>query len=159
MKMIPCPLNGPRPEDEFICGGAVKAMPPQSADDIAWRDYLFMESTARRRWEWWCHLPAGFWFAALRDLTTDEFLQTCSAEEAEEKAAAFIAAEKAGHDSSPSSSSHAKAEAKAQTDSASSAKTKSTSSSESKSKPEATPTPTPTPKSAKARRGRKGAKR
>ena len=151
MKMIPCPLNGLRPEDEFICGGAVKTMPPQSADDIAWRDYLFMESTARRRWEWWCHLPAGFWFAALRDLTTDEFLQTCSAEEAEEKAAAFIAAEKSGHDSSPSSSSHAKA----QTDSASSAKTKPVSSSESKSKPEATPTP----KSAKARRGRKGAKR
>ena len=151
MKMIPCPLNGPRPEDEFICGGAVKTMPPQSADDIAWRDYLFMESTARRRWEWWCHLPAGFWFAALRDLTTDEFLQTCSAEEAEEKAAAFIAAEKAGHDSSPSSSSHAKA----QTDSDSSAKTKPASASESKSKPEATPTP----KSAKARRGRKGAKR
>ena len=151
MKMIPCPLNGPRPEDEFICGGAVKTMPPQSADDIAWRDYLFMESTARRRWEWWCHLPAGFWFAALRDLTTDEFLQTCSAEKAEEKAAAFIAAEKAGHDSSPSS------HAKAQTDSASVAKTKSVSSSESKSKPEATPTPTP--KSAKARRGRKGAKR
>lgn len=81
MKLVPCPLNGLRPEDEFVCGGPIRPMPDDSADDAAWRDYLFFEEgAASERWEWWCHTPSGFWFAARRNVANDEILETCPAE-------------------------------------------------------------------------------
>ena len=84
MKLIPCPLNGARPEDEFVCGGRVRAVPPENADDSTWRDYLFFESQpAGEVWEWWCHVPSGFWFAALRDTANDRFVKTRSVTEME----------------------------------------------------------------------------
>ena len=77
MKLIPCPLNGLRPEDEFVCGGRIRAVPPPDAPDSAWRDYLFFDDNLPgEMWEWWCHLPSSFWFAARRDTVRDEILET-----------------------------------------------------------------------------------
>lgn len=77
MKLITCPMNGPRPEDEFVCGGPVHKMPSASAPDEAWRDYLFFDDNLPGEvWEWWCHVPTGFWFAARRDTVRDEILET-----------------------------------------------------------------------------------
>ena len=78
MKIMDCPLNGPRNISEFICGGEVRAMPdPASATDGAWVDYLFMQNnTAGIVTEWWCHVPTTYWFIARRDTRTEEILET-----------------------------------------------------------------------------------
>ena len=78
MKIINCPINGPRPLQEFQYGGEVRAMPnPESASDTEWTDYLFNrngEPGIIR--EWWYHLASGTWFVAERDLVKDVFLRT-----------------------------------------------------------------------------------
>ena len=78
MKLIPCPINGPRPIREFHFGGELRSMPdPQSATDEQWADYVFDrngEPGVRR--EWWYHTPSGVWFVALRNNVTDEFVET-----------------------------------------------------------------------------------
>ena len=85
MQQIPCPLNGLRPQDEFICGGIIRPMPAADADDIAWRDYLFFAyNLPGEVWEWWCHTPSGFWFAARRNTQTDEFGETMTVEKAQQ---------------------------------------------------------------------------
>jgi sarcosine oxidase, subunit delta len=78
VKILNCPINGPRPLQEFAYGGEVRNMPdPASASDEAWTDYLFNRAgepgIAR---EWWYHLPSGTWFVAERDIVKDEFLRT-----------------------------------------------------------------------------------
>ncbi len=84
MKMIPCPRNGPRPEDEFICGGEIRPMPAEDAPDEVWRDYLFFsENLPGAVWEWWCHVPSNFWFAARRNTADDEISETRAVEDAE----------------------------------------------------------------------------
>lgn len=78
MKLIPCPLNGLRPAEEFLYGGEVRAMPdPASCDDTQWARYVFNRSgiPAVKR-EWWCHTPSGYWFIAERDTLTDQILRT-----------------------------------------------------------------------------------
>ena len=78
MKLLRCPLNGPRPLQEFLFGGEVRTMPdPATATDAEWADYVFNrqgEPGVRR--EWWYHLPSGTWFIAERDNLKDEFLRT-----------------------------------------------------------------------------------
>ena len=83
MKIINCPLNGPRNASEFIWGGEVKDMPdPDSADAAAWADYVFLqENQAGVVREWWCHVPTAFWFIAERDTRTDEILRAYPARE------------------------------------------------------------------------------
>ena len=78
MKIMTCPLNGPRNISEFVWGGDVKAMPdPASASDKAWADYLFIEeNVAGEVHEWWLHAPSNFWFIARRDTLTDTILET-----------------------------------------------------------------------------------
>lgn len=78
MKIINCPLNGPRNASEFIWGGEVKDMPdPDGADAAVWADYVFLqENEAGVVREWWCHVPTAFWFIAERDTRTDEILRT-----------------------------------------------------------------------------------
>ena len=78
MKIMPCPLNGPRNISEFVCGGEVIPEPdPATADDGAWADYLFLhENAAGVVREWWFHLPTAYWFIAERDTRTDEILRT-----------------------------------------------------------------------------------
>lgn len=83
MKQILCPLNGLRPEDEFVCGGGIRVMPANSADDAAWRDYLFFEDNLPGEvWEWWCHVPSSFWFAARRNTLTDAMSETMTVADA-----------------------------------------------------------------------------
>jgi sarcosine oxidase subunit delta len=78
MKIINCPINGPRPLQEFHFGGEVRAMPePTGVTDQQWADYVFNragEPGVKR--EWWYHVPSGTWFIAERDNRTDDFLRT-----------------------------------------------------------------------------------
>ncbi|MCG8691837.1 MAG: sarcosine oxidase subunit delta [Minwuiales bacterium] len=83
MKIMTCPLNGPRNISEFVYGGEVVAMPdPNSATDAEWADYVFLEENrAGVVREWWCHAPTSFWFIAERDTVLDEILRTYPAGE------------------------------------------------------------------------------
>ena len=83
MKIMTCPLNGPRNISEFVYGGEVVAMPdPNRATDAEWADYVFLEENrAGVVREWWCHAPTSFWFIAERDTVRDEILRTYPAGE------------------------------------------------------------------------------
>ena len=78
MKILNCPLNGPRNISEFVWGGEVKAMPdPALSRDRAWADYVFLEDNkAGLVREWWCHVATSFWFIAERNTVTDEIIRT-----------------------------------------------------------------------------------
>ena len=78
MKIMPCPLNGPRNISEFICFGEVAEMPdPDSLSDDAWADFIWMSNnTAGVVREWWCHTPTNYWFIAERNTVTDEIVRT-----------------------------------------------------------------------------------
>ena len=82
MKIMNCPLNGPRDISEFVCGGEVEAMPEPGAADAAWADYVFLENNAAGVVrEWWMHAPTSYWFIVDRDTRTDEILRTYPASE------------------------------------------------------------------------------
>lgn len=87
MKIINCPLNGPRNAQEFVCGGEVKRPPAQynpgdEANTRQWVDYVFMEENPRGLiQEWWCHVASGYWFIAERDTVTDTMLRTFTTRE------------------------------------------------------------------------------
>jgi sarcosine oxidase subunit delta len=78
MKIMHCPLNGPRNITEFVCFGEVRAMPdPAAASDGEWASYLFLEENAAGIVdEWWLHAPTNFWFIARRNTVTDDVLAT-----------------------------------------------------------------------------------
>ncbi|QDU52681.1 sarcosine oxidase subunit delta [Gimesia panareensis] len=78
MKIIDCPVNGPRPLQEFHFGGEVRTMPdPARAADAEWADYVFHRSGEPAvKQEWWYHMPSGVWFIAERDNRTDQFVRT-----------------------------------------------------------------------------------
>jgi len=83
MKIMNCPLNGPRNISEFLWGGEVKPMPdPASVGDREFAEWLFLENnTAGIVREWWCHAPTSFWFIAERNTLTDEIIRTYAASE------------------------------------------------------------------------------
>ena len=78
MKILTCPINGPRPLQEFQFGGEFREMPdPDSASDEQWADYVFNrngEPNVKR--EWWYHIASGTWFLAERNNVTDEIVRT-----------------------------------------------------------------------------------
>lgn len=78
MKIIHCPLNGPRPQQEFVYGGRYREMPdPEGCSDEAWAEYLYHRDGAGGvRLEWWYHVASGTWFIAERDTRTDTFIRT-----------------------------------------------------------------------------------
>jgi sarcosine oxidase, subunit delta len=78
MKLLSCPINGPRPVSEFTYWGEVRDMPvPEEASDAQWADYVFNRNGAARiKKEWWCHTPSGVWFIAERNTANDEVLRT-----------------------------------------------------------------------------------
>lgn len=78
MKILNCPLNGPRPIQEFSFGGEVRSMPdPASASDEVWADYVFNRSGEPGiQREWWFHMASNTWFIAERDTIKDEFVRT-----------------------------------------------------------------------------------
>ncbi len=83
MKVMPCPLNGPRNISEFACGGEVAEMPePGRTGDEDWADFIWMSNnTAGVVREWWCHVPTNYWFIAERNTVSDEILKTYPADE------------------------------------------------------------------------------
>lgn len=84
MKIIHCPLNGPRNAAEFACAGPVRP-PPDSvpeSDDRLWGEYLFFEDNqAGIVREWWRHVPSSYWFVVDRDTRTDEIIATYAPED------------------------------------------------------------------------------
>jgi sarcosine oxidase, subunit delta len=78
MKIMHCPLNGPRNIAEFVCAGEVREVPdPATCSDAAWADHVFMHANlAGEVVEWWLHVPSAFWFIARRDTRTDDILET-----------------------------------------------------------------------------------
>ena len=83
MKIMTCPLNGPRNISEFSYGGEVTAMPdPKTCAAAEWADYIFMsDNTAGVVREWWCHTATSYWFIAERNTMTDEIIRTYPARE------------------------------------------------------------------------------
>lgn len=82
MKIMPCPLNGPRNISEFTCGGEVLELPGPECSRDAWVDYVYLENNrAGVVREWWYHTPTAYWFIAERDTRTDEILGTWPASE------------------------------------------------------------------------------
>ena len=78
MKILTCPINGPRPISEFAYGGELRQMPdPAAATDAEWTDYVFnRNSVPGVKSEWWCHTSSGVWFIAERDTGSDIILRT-----------------------------------------------------------------------------------
>ena len=78
MKIMNCPLNGPRNISEFVYGGEVKPMPDMvNCSDKEWAEYVFYyDNTIRIVQEWWFHSPSGYWFIAERHTASDEILKT-----------------------------------------------------------------------------------
>jgi len=78
MKIMPCPLNGPRNISEFVHGGEVRDMPnPTTCSDKEWAEYVFYsDNQAGVVTEWWLHAASGYWFIAERHTVTDEIIRT-----------------------------------------------------------------------------------
>ncbi len=75
MKIMRCPLDGPRNISEFVHGGEVRDM-PDPGTDLDWAAWVFKpEDRMGVVREWWFHLPCGSWFVAERDTRTDEILR------------------------------------------------------------------------------------
>ncbi len=83
MKILNCPLNGPRNISEFAYGGEVETHPdPHACSDAEWTDFVFFERNAASVVrEWWCHVPSASWFIAERDTVSDEIVRTYPAAE------------------------------------------------------------------------------
>lgn len=82
MKIMPCPLNGPRNISEFVHGGEVETMPDPAGADAAWAGYVFKDANRRGVVrEWWFHVATAYWFIAERNTATDEILKTYPASE------------------------------------------------------------------------------
>ncbi len=78
MKIMPCPLNGPRNIQEFVCAGPVEPHPdPNRCTDDEWAEYVWLEeNVAGVVREWWCHVATSYWFIAERNTVSDEILAT-----------------------------------------------------------------------------------
>ncbi|NIV18243.1 MAG: sarcosine oxidase subunit delta [Woeseiaceae bacterium] len=88
MKILICPLNGPRNIAEFTYGGEYHREPdPESSDDRDWAEHVFFDDNrAGLVVEWWCHTASAFWFLAERDTRSDEILRTFRVEDYEDTA-------------------------------------------------------------------------
>jgi len=95
MKIMTCPLNGPRNISEFIYGGQVKAMPDnQNVSDVDWAHYVFYDKNdVGIVLEWWMHSPSSYWFIAERHNATDEIIRTYPADELLKQRVDFVANE------------------------------------------------------------------
>jgi len=100
MKIITCPINGPRPLQEFVFGGEVRDMPdPSTTSDTQWAEFVFFrQGEPGVRKEWWYHLASGTWFIAERDNVNDVFLRTYLYGTEDEAAPATAAAQSAVDD-------------------------------------------------------------
>jgi sarcosine oxidase subunit delta len=78
MKILNCPVNGPRAVTEFAYWGELRQMPdPAAVSDEQWADYVFNRNGAPGiKMEWWCHTPSNTWFIVERDTARDQVLRT-----------------------------------------------------------------------------------
>jgi len=78
MKLLTCPLNGPRNITEFDYGGEYHPLPSAESCDLKnWVEYVyFHENPAGIVLEWWCHTATSYWFLAERDTVSDTVLRT-----------------------------------------------------------------------------------
>jgi len=83
MKILRCPLNGPRNVSEFTYGGEYHPQPdPDLCDDRSWAEHVFFhDNTAGIVIEWWCHTASADWFLAERDTRTDQIVRTFTVDE------------------------------------------------------------------------------
>ncbi|TVP93268.1 MAG: sarcosine oxidase subunit delta [Pseudomonadaceae bacterium] len=95
MKIMPCPLNGPRNISEFVYGGEFKTMPdPATCSDADWADYVFnSDNRAGVVTEWWLHSASSYWFLVERNTLSDEILRTFDPSEVFTQRVEFPAAE------------------------------------------------------------------
>ncbi|MDK9720464.1 MAG: sarcosine oxidase subunit delta [Rhodospirillales bacterium] len=83
MKIMNCPLNGPRNISEFAYGGEVKPVPAAAAASQDWADYVYYhDNQPGIVREWWLHVPTSYWFVAVRDVTSDKIIATYRPDEA-----------------------------------------------------------------------------
>lgn len=97
MKIMTCPLNGPRNISEFTYGGELKPMPDAATCSVAeWADYVFnSENLLGVVTEWWMHTPSSYWFLAERHTGSDEILRTFDPRELFDQRVDFAAPEAA----------------------------------------------------------------
>ena len=78
MKILNCPLNGPRNITEFTYGGEFHALPdPVNSTSREWAEHVFFhDNKAGAVIEWWCHTASSYWFLAERNTITDQVLCT-----------------------------------------------------------------------------------
>lgn len=78
MKLLNCPMNGPRNIEEFQYLGPVRdELDPLSASDEAWARRLFRaENRPGVIVEWWRHAPSNYIFLAERDIVSNVCLRT-----------------------------------------------------------------------------------
>lgn len=83
MKLLQCPLNGPRNISEFTYGGEYHPLQdPENSNSREWAEHLFFsDNSAGIVIEWWCHNATSFWFLAERNTVTDEIIKTFEAAE------------------------------------------------------------------------------
>lgn len=82
MKIMNCPMNGPRNISEFTCFGPVSAeICHDDINDDEWCRYLFhQDNKAGVIREWWRHTPSNYFFIADRHTVTDEIVATYRAD-------------------------------------------------------------------------------
>ena len=83
MKLLTCPLNGPRNISEFTYGGEDHPMPDhQKVSAREWAEHVFFhDNAAAVVTEWWCHSASSYWFLAERNTISDEIVRTFAADE------------------------------------------------------------------------------
>jgi sarcosine oxidase, subunit delta len=78
MKVLTCPMNGPRNIDEFQSFGPLRPKAdPDGMSDADWAHHLFhAENRPGVVTEWWRHVPSNYFFLAERDIVTNRVLRT-----------------------------------------------------------------------------------
>ncbi len=78
MKLLTCPMNGPRNIEEFQYLGPLRAeADPQALSDREWARHLFRaENRPGLMLEWWRHTPSNTVFLAERDTMTNAVTRT-----------------------------------------------------------------------------------
>jgi sarcosine oxidase subunit delta len=78
MKILTCPMNGPRNIDEFQYMGPLRAAAdPAAMDDKAWARHVFRAESRRGViTEWWRHSPSNYVFLAERDIVSNTVVRT-----------------------------------------------------------------------------------
>jgi sarcosine oxidase subunit delta len=81
MKLLDCPMNGPRNIEEFQYFGPLRDdLDPDAASDAQWAGHLFRaENRPGVIVEWWRHVPSNYFFLAERDIVSNRVLRTFDA--------------------------------------------------------------------------------